>query len=173
MDLSYPIGRPELPEKIDLTNIEAWINDVETAPGALRQAVDGLNEEQLNTPYRPDGWSVRQVVHHLADTHLHTYTNFKHALTTENPTIHPIDINAWALLPDSIDGDVSVSLTMFEGIQRRWAELLRRMSADDFARTFLHPRGGVRRLDTVLGIYAWHGKHHVAHITALRDRMGW
>ncbi|QSO52206.1 putative metal-dependent hydrolase [Alicyclobacillus curvatus] len=173
MDLNYPIGKPQLPETMDDTVIESWITDVEMSPLLLRQAVTGLDESQLDTPYRPDGWTVRQVVHHLADTHLHTYTNFKHALTEDNPPIKPIDINAWAALPDSISGNIEMSLLMFQGIQSRWAMLLRSMSRQDFERTFEHPRGGPRNLGTILGVYAWHGKHHTAHITNLRERMGW
>lgn len=173
MDLSYPIGKPQIPETLNDTVIDSWIRDVEAAPALLRQAVAGLEGGQLDTPYRPDGWTVRQVVHHLADTHLHTYTNFKHALTEQNPLIKPIDINAWAQLPDSISGDMEMSLLMFQGIQSRWAVLLRSMTRQDFERSFEHPKSGLRNLGTILGVYAWHAKHHTAHITKLRERMGW
>ena len=173
MDLSYPIGKPQIPETLNDTVIDSWIRDVEAAPALLRQAVAGLEEGQLDAPYRPDGWTVRQVVHHLADTHLHTYTNFKHALTEENPLIKPIDINAWAQLPDSISGDIEMSLLMFQGIQSRWAVLLRSMTRQDFERSLEHPKSGLRNLGTTLGVYAWHAKHHIAHITKLRERMGW
>lgn len=173
VDLSYPIGRPQIPEEITNEVLQTWITQVQAAPDALRQAVIGLDDDQLDTPYRPDGWTVRQVVHHLADTHLHTYTNFKHALTEDNPQIHTIDIHAWANLPDSTRGEIEMSLLMFEGIQTRWAALLQSMSERDFARTFEHPKSGKRSLGPVLGVYAWHAEHHTAHITRLRERMGW
>ncbi|KPV42632.1 YfiT family bacillithiol transferase [Alicyclobacillus ferrooxydans] len=173
MDLSYPIGRPQIPEVIDDAVIQSWIHDVLASPDALKAAVAGLTTDQLDTPYRPDGWTVRQVVHHLADTHMHTYTNFKHALTEDNPVIKPIDINAFAALPDSTAGEIEMSLLMFEGIQRRWAFLMKSMSPSDLERTFEHPRAGKRPLSAILGVYAWHAKHHTAHITGLRERMGW
>lgn len=173
MDLSYPIGRPSLPETIEMATIESWLDDVATTPEALRQAVIGLTGEQLDTPYREGGWTMRQVVHHLHDTHMHTYTNFKLALTEDNPTVTPIPINAFAELPDSREGDVDNGVAFFDAVQKQWVAVMRTMSRADFDRTFQSPGRDARTLAAVLAIYAWHGKHHVAHLTALRERMGW
>lgn len=173
MDLRYPIGRPEIPETIEMSHIEAWIAEVASAPLQLREAVRGLSEEQLDTPYREEGWTVRQLVHHLADSHLSTYTAFKFALTEENPLLKPINVNVWAEMSDSKTGDVEFPLQMFEGMQTRWVELMKGMSHEDFMRTFRYPERDYRPLVMLLAIYAWHGKHHVAHITGLRERMGY
>ncbi len=173
MDLRYPIGRVSLPETVDASHIEEWIRDVSEAPGLLRKAVENLSEDQLNTPYRPEGWTVRQLVHHLADTHANTYLNFRSALIENGPIIRGVNVDASANLPDYTSADIGPSLEMFEGIQTRWATLLRGMSASDFERVLKVPDRDDRKLWTLLCIYAWHAKHHVAHITALCDRMGW
>ena len=172
-DLSYPIGRVQLPETIQLSNIESWIEDVRQSPLQLRRAVTDLSREQLDTPYRPGGWTVRQVVHHLPDSHMNTYANFRLALTEENPQARQADVNVWAQLADSRTGDIQTSLEFFEGLQLRWADLMQTMSFEDFQRTLEFASRGKRSLATLLGIYAWHGRHHVAHITELRRRMGW
>ncbi|OFV90830.1 MAG: metal-dependent hydrolase [Acidobacteria bacterium RIFCSPLOWO2_12_FULL_65_11] len=130
--------------------------------------------DQIETPYRPGGWTVRQVVHHVPDSHLHAYARFKLALTEHEPTIKPYDEAKWAELPDTQTVSPEVSLTLLEALHQRWVALLRSLSPADYRRTFRHPdRGRVLTLDEVLGIYAWHGRHHVAHITALRQRQGW
>jgi hypothetical protein len=139
----------------------------------LRNAVSGLNEEQLDTPYRPDGWTVRQVVHHLADSHINSYVRFRLALTENQPTITVYDENAWANLPDARDSNVELSLALLEGLHRRWAVLLRSLTARDWQKTFRHPERGLMRLDVNACLYAWHSQHHLAHITGLRERNGW
>lgn len=173
MDLSYPIGRPEIPETIEQAHIDSWMQDVSRAPDLLRAAVSGLSEEQLDTAYRPEGWTVRQVVYHLGDTHMQTYNNFMIALTEENPVTRPVDINAWAANALSRSGSIGDALDFFESVQKRWLAVMQGMTREDFNRTFQHPRGGERPLVMLLAIYAWHGKHHTAHITGLRERMGW
>lgn len=149
------------------------IAHIAETPAHLRKALGGLTEEQLDTPYREGGWTVRQVAHHVPDSHLNAYTRFKLALTEEQPTIKPYDETAWAALSDSRDTPVEISLALLESLHDRWTRLLRAMSADDFRRTLNHPDSGVMSLDALLSLYAWHGRHHVAHITTLRERMGW
>jgi hypothetical protein len=139
----------------------------------MRAAVAGLTPERFDTPYRPGGWSVRQVVHHVPDSHMNAYVRFKLALTENEPTIKPYEEAAWAELADSASTPVDVSLTLLETLHDRWVRLLRSMTEADFARKFRHPQLGVVPLDKNLALYAWHGKHHVAHITSLRQRMGW
>ncbi len=173
-DLSYPIG-PFAPEGDypELRRAEL-VEEVRALPSALRAAVSGLDDARLDTPYRPDGWTVRQVVHHVADSHMNSLTRFKLALTEENPTIRPYDEAAWARLDDTRVAPVEMSLALVEALHERWVLLLRSMGEADWARTFVHPeRGATMRLDTNLALYAWHGRHHVAHVTGLRGRMGW
>jgi hypothetical protein len=133
-----------------------------------------LTEAQFDTPYRPGGWTVRQVVHHVPDSHLNAYLRFKLALTEENPTIKPYEEARWAELPDTAGTQIGVSLVMLEALHRRWVNLLRSMSEEQWGRTYFHPdQNKSLRLDGVLAMYSWHGKHHTAHITGLRERMGW
>jgi uncharacterized damage-inducible protein DinB len=172
-DLRYPIGRPEGKQQFTPDERRELIEQILAAPARLREAATGLSEKQLDSPYRDGGWSVRQVVHHVPDSHLNAYIRTKLALTENEPTIKPYDESAWAMLADSRDTPVEVSLTMLDAIHTRWLTLLRSMSDADFARTFRHPEHGVRTLDWLLGLYAWHGRHHTAHITALRERNGW
>ena len=139
----------------------------------MRAAVAGLTPEQLDTPYRPGGWTVRQVVHHVPDSHINSYVRFKLALTEEEPTIKPYDEARWAKLADTATTPVEVSLTLLDSLHSRWVPLLQSLTEADFARQFRHPELGMVRLDRNLALYAWHGKHHVAHITSLRERMGW
>jgi len=139
----------------------------------MRAAVAGLTPERFDTPYRPGGWTVRQVVHHVPDSHMNAYVRFKLALTENEPTIKPYEEAAWAELADSASTPADVSLTLLETLHDRWVRLLRSMTEADFARKFRHPQLGVVPLDKNLALYAWHGKHHVAHITSLRQRMGW
>ncbi|GIO11918.1 putative metal-dependent hydrolase [Cohnella xylanilytica] len=173
-ELRYPIGTYEQEGPISAEQRDAWIEDIRLLPGQLAEAVAGLSEEQLDTPYREGGWTVRQVVHHLADSHMNSLIRMKLGLTEDNPTIKPYEEADWAELADSKSYPVAPSLALIEALHDRWTTLLKSMEDADFARTFYHP--GSRqtpRLDWNLGFYAWHGKHHVAHIVALRKRMGW
>jgi len=172
-DLRYPIGEfayegPSTPEQK-----QALLHHIEQAPGRLRAAVKGLSEQQLDTPYRPDGWTVRQVAHHVPDSHLNAYIRFKLALTEEEPTIKPYAEDRWARLADSQATPVEVSLVLLDSLHDRWVRLMRSFQPDDWKRTFRHPERGVVSLEMNLAIYAWHGRHHVAHITSLRERNGW
>ncbi|HET9361000.1 MAG TPA: putative metal-dependent hydrolase [Vicinamibacterales bacterium] len=172
-DLRYPVGRfePVLPVTSDVR--AAAIAEIARLPGAMRDAVSGLSDAQLDTPYRPGGWTVRQVVHHVADSHMNGIIRVKLALTEESPTIKPYDENAWARLAD-MRLPIRVSLELVDGIHTRWVAVYRAMTADQFARSFLHPEHGKRMtLDYHVQEYAWHSRHHVAHVTALRRREGW
>jgi uncharacterized damage-inducible protein DinB len=173
-DLRYPIGEFSVLGEITPARLEGWIAEIAEAPARLRAAVYRLNSEQFDTPYRPDGWTVRQVVHHVPDSHLNAYTRFKLALTEDNPTIKPYEEARWAELPDTAGTQVGVSLMLLEALHRRWVVLLRSITEEQWARTYFHPeQNKALRLDRILAMYAWHGKHHVAHITGLRDRMAW
>lgn len=173
-DPRYPVGQFAVEGEITPTRRDGWINEIAEAAAALRGAVHGLTEPQFDTPYREGGWSVRQVVHHVPDSHLNAYVRFKLALTEENPTIRPYEEARWAELPDTAATQVGVSLMLLEALHRRWVVLLRAMKEADWSRTFFHPEHQKAfRLDRILAMYAWHGRHHVAHITSLRDRMGW
>ena len=172
-DLRYPIGEfaykgPNTPEQR-----QALLHHIEQAPGRLREAVKGLSERQLDTPYRPQGWTVRQVAHHVPDSHLNAYIRFKLALTEEEPTIKPYAEDRWARLADTQATPVEVSLALLDSLHDRWLRLMRSFEPDDWKRTFRHPERGVVSLEMNLAIYAWHGRHHVAHITSLRERNGW
>lgn len=171
-DLRYPIGRLRIPDSFDAAGRAERIELVERTPDAVSRAVKVLSDSQLDTPYREGGWTVRQVVHHLADSHINAYTRFKFALTESSPTIKPYDEAAWAALPDSTLG-VDVSLELLAALHRRWVTLLHAMSEEDFQRRLRHPVDGERTLDQMLAVYAWHGPHHVAHVTRLAERSGW
>jgi len=173
MDLQYPIGPFTWPADVSADQRRRYIDEIEQAPAHLRTAVTGLTGEQLDTPYRPGGWTVRQVVHHVPDSHLNSYLRFKLALTEDEPTIKPYDQSRWAELADVRMAPVETSLVLLESLHHRWVSLLRSLSEADFARTFRHPEIGIVRLDRNLALYAWHGRHHVAHITSLGKRMGW
>jgi uncharacterized damage-inducible protein DinB len=172
-DLRYPIGRFQKVASLTEAEREAAIESIAATPIRLRAAILGLDSEQLDTPYRPGGWSVRQVVHHVPDSHLNAYVRFKLALTEDNPTIKTYDEKLWAELEDGKSTPVEVSLALLEAVHDRWVRLLRSLVPEDFARTLNHPELGAMRLDSLLALYAWHGRHHVAHVTALRQRMGW
>jgi uncharacterized damage-inducible protein DinB len=173
MDLRYPIGKYE--SKASLTPAEraSVISKIAETPKRLRDAVAGLSAEQLDTPYRPGGWTVRQVVHHVPDSHLNAYVRFKLALTETEPTIKTYEEASWADLADSRETPIDVSLALLEALHVRWAVLLRSVRSGDFARRLQHPVLGLMTLDDLAGLYAWHGRHHVAHITSLREREGW
>ena len=172
-DLRYPVGR--CPSKPVLTPDERreGIDAIAQTPARLKSAIAGLSPEQLDTPYRPGGWTVRQVIHHLPDSHMNSYVRFKLALTEDVPTIKPYAEDLWAKLEDVRKTPIEVSLALLENLHERWVILLRSLSDQDFARKFRHPEIGELTLGLNLGLYAWHGKHHVAHITSLRERMGW
>jgi uncharacterized damage-inducible protein DinB len=172
-DLRFPIG--PCPRDPDLTpeKRRLWTQHIAETPQKMRAAVAGLSGEQLDTPYRDGGWTVRQLVHHVPDSHLNAYTRFRLALTEPEPTIKPYDQEAWAELGDSRTAPIEMSLTLLEALHLRWVALLQSLADDDFARRFRHPEIGLVTLGEVLGIYAWHGPHHVAHISGLRQRNGW
>ncbi|PWU04877.1 MAG: putative metal-dependent hydrolase [Terriglobia bacterium] len=172
-DLRYPIGEFSFPHSTTPAQRQGWIQDVAQAPARLRAAVAGLTAVQLDTPYRPGGWTVRQVIHHVPESHMNSYVRFKLALTEEDPVIKPYDEARWAQLPDIPATPVEVSVRLLECLHQRWIRVLELMTPGDFARQFRHPELGPVRLDQNLALYAWHGKHHVAHITALRQRMAW
>ena len=172
-DLRYPVGEFEMKNEPTVEERERFIREIAATPALLREAVDGLSDEQLDTPYRPDGWSVRQVVHHVADSHLNSYSRFRLALTEEEPTIKTYLEDRWAELMDARTAPVEVSLRLLESLHERWVMLLRSLAPEDFARAFHHPELGRLPLNKSVALYAWHGRHHVAHITALRERMGW
>ena len=171
-DPRYPIGTFQAPASVDTTMREELIRQIEEVPHGIRNAVKDLRADQLDTPYREGGWTIRQVVHHLPDSHANAFIRFKLALTEETPTIKPYDEKRWAELPDAA-GEIDAPLTMLDGLHRRWVVLLRAMDAEAFARTFRHPESGINTLSRALALYAWHGRHHVAQITALRERMKW
>lgn len=172
-DPRYPIGKFDGRQQYSADERAALIAQIAAAPAALREAVKGLTEKQLDTPYRDGGWTVRQVAHHVPDSHLNAYIRTKLALTESEPTIKPYDEAAWANLADSRETPLEVSLAIFENVHARWLTILRSMKEEEFARTFRHPEHGVRTLDWLVGLYAWHGRHHTAHITTLRERNGW
>lgn len=170
--LRFPIGDFAPPVSYTVGARAASIDVLRKLPEQLKAAVAGLNDQQLDTPYRDGGWTVRQVVHHLADSHANSYVRMKLALTEEWPTIKPYDEAAWARLADS-SMPVQVSLDLVAALHARWVALLEAMNEDDFCRGYVHPEGGRQDLARVLALYDWHSRHHTAHITSLRARMGW
>lgn len=172
-DLRYPVGRFQRPPSLEAKQRRAAIDTIAEAPTKLRAAVAGLSDAQFDTPYRPEGWTVRQVVHHVPDSHLNAYTRFKLALTEDTPTIKPYDESAWAKLEDSKSTPVATSLALLDAVHDRWVRILRAMSPSDFSRTLNHPENGLMNLDQMLALYEWHSRHHVAHVTNLRQRSGW
>lgn len=173
-EMRYPIGKFQPPAEITDALLLEWVDQIAQTPDNLRKAISGLSEDQLDTPYRPGGWSVRQVVHHLPDSHMNSYVRLKLALTEDTPTIRPYDEGLWAATPENAVTPVDVSIRLLEGLHERWVCLLRAMTPDDFERTFIHPATGrTLTLAVTTGLYAWHGRHHVGHITALRTREGW
>ena len=172
-DLRYPVGRFSRPADVTPAQRQQWIAAIAAAPAALRAAVAGLTDAQLDTPYRPDGWTARQVAHHVPDSHLNSYVRFRWALTEDEPVIKAYDEKAWAELIDARTAPVALSLALLDALHERWVLLLQAMTEADYARVFQHPERGPMRLDHNLALYAWHGRHHVAHITSLRARNGW
>jgi len=173
-DLRYPIGQFRYEGEPDQHRREQWIEEIAATPANLRAVVNGLAPHQLDTPYRDKGWTVRQVVHHLPDSHLNAYTRIKLALTEEVPVIKPYEEARWAELPDGRTAPIELSLNLLESLHHRWVLLLRQLTPADFRRRFVHPQHGRPiELQETLALYAWHGRHHVAHIASLRRRMAW
>lgn len=172
-DPRYPIGKFTFSGPPDEKERRKLIDDIEQAPAALRAAVKGLSPQQIETPYRDGGWTVRQVVHHVPDSHMNAYIRFRLALTEDAPTIKPYMEERWAKLPDVQSTPLEVSLSLLDSMHTRWVTLLRSIEPQDWKRTFNHPELGSVSLDKSLGLYAWHGRHHVAHVTELRKKMGW
>ncbi len=171
-DLRYPIGPLTMPASLTPDEIRAGIKVMAETPARLRKAVAGLNDRQLDTPYRPDGWTVRQVVHHVPDSHINSYVRFKLGLTEDNPTIKPYEEKLWSTTPDNAE-PVENSLRLLEALHERYVVLLNSVRPEQWSRTIRHPESGLIRLDQLLSLYVWHGPHHVAHITELRKRNGW
>lgn len=173
-ELQYPIGKFEKPEEITREILNRYLNDISTFPSQLKKEVENLTDEQLDTVYRPDGWTIRQVVNHCADSHANSLTRFKLALTEEEPSIRPYFEDRWAELADSKNIPVEPALKMIEGIHERWIVLLKSLTDEQLSRTFIHPESGKTfRLDENIGIYAWHCNHHLKHIIDLKERNGW
>ncbi len=173
MDARYPVGKFQMPKEIAPARRQAAIEELAATPAKVRAAVAGLSETQLDTPYREGGWTVRQVVHHLVDSHMNAYIRLRFALTENQPTIKPYDESIWANLEDAQNAPVEVSLKLLEPLHERWVRLLRSLKTEQFARTLLHPDHGVKNVDWLLFLYSWHGRHHTAHITELRKQKGW
>lgn len=172
-DLRYPIGRYQWTAQVTAHERQECVRAIEELPGLLRSAVGSLIDAQLDTPYRPGGWTVRQVIHHVADSHLNSYVRYRLALTEDNPAIRAYDEKAWAELPDAKRAPVGTSLALLDSLHERWTALLRQLTEAQWARTFEHPERGPMRLDATAGLYAWHGLHHLAHIRRLRERERW
>jgi uncharacterized damage-inducible protein DinB len=172
-DLRYPIGRFRRPERLTKEERTATVAVLAQAPARLREAVAGLSPAQLDTPYRPGGWTVRQLVHHVPDSHLNAYTRYKLALTEDEPTIRPYDEDRWARLPEARSAPLEPSLALLAALHHRWDLALRELAPADWERTYIHPETGRQTVEQLIALYAWHGRHHAAHVTELRRREGW
>ena len=171
--LRYPIGRPSLPQNLSPEERKDRIKIISETPEKLELLVNHLNEEQLDTPYRPEGWTIRQVVHHLVDSHMNSYVRFRWALTEDKPLIKTYDEKAWAELPDAKFGEIELSLDLLTYLHKRWINLLKIMTAPDWQKVLQHPESGALTLDQMLSLYAWHCEHHLAHISGLLAQKGW
>jgi len=172
-DLRYPVGEFRFPKSVSPQELALFIDEIAETPERMRAAITGLSEPQLDTPYRPGGWTVRQLAHHVPDSHINSYVRFRLALTEDEPVIKPYEEARWAELPDARTAPVEMSLALLENLHARWVPLLRSLSDVEWKRTFRHPELGLVSLENNAALYAWHGRHHVAHITRLRERMGW
>jgi uncharacterized damage-inducible protein DinB len=172
MDVRFPIGKLKVEEEITQSMLEAWMTEIEKTPSLVRKAVRDLTDEQLDTPYREGGWTVRQVVHHIVDSHVNSYIRLKLALTEAKPTIKPYQEDKWAELSDSTL-PVEVSLVFLDALHSRWVSLLHGLTPEQLERTFVHPESGESSIKEMIGLYAWHGRHHTAHITSLREKQNW
>jgi len=172
-DPRYPVGKFSFEGPLSEEQKTKFLDEIEQTPARLKAAVQGLSAQQLDTPYRDGGWTVRQVVHHVPDSHMNSYMRFKLALTEEEPTIRTYMEDRWAELPEARTAPIELSLGLLENLHKRWMLMLRAIPEADWKRTFLHPALGLMNLERTLALYAWHGRHHVAHVTELRKRMGW
>jgi len=173
-ELKFPVGKYTAPQSIEAVNIPLHITTIAALPEKLRKATESLNNEQLDTPYRENGWTIRQVVHHLADSHINSYCRFKLAMTEENPVIKPYLEDKWANFDDAKSASIDYSLNIIEAVHGRWVLFLKAMNTDDFKRTFFHPEHQrAVSLFQALALYSWHCDHHLAHITELKKRSGW
>ena len=172
-DVRYPIGKFSPIDNANEEQINSFINQLERQPVIARQSIEGLSEEQIGTPYRPEGWTVRQVIHHIADANINAYSRFKIALTEDEPTIKLWDEVTWAELEDSRKAPVELSLAILDAIHARWSILLRSLRIADFKRKLIHPQMGKMALSDCIQFYVWHGNHHVAQVQSFRDRMHW
>jgi hypothetical protein len=172
-DVRYPIGKIEFKTELTPGDRRALIDQIANVPPDLRAAVRGLGDPQLDVPYREGGWTIRQLVHHLPDSHMNGYVRFKLAMTEEQPAIKTYREDLWAGLADAKTAPIELSLALLESIHGRWVIFLRGLDPESFAKTINHPENGIMTLDRLLQIYAWHGRHHVAHIVSTRERMGW
>jgi uncharacterized damage-inducible protein DinB len=172
-DLSYPIGKADTKTPLAAGERAQRIDAIAALPAQLRKAVAGLSDAQLDTPYRPGGWTVRQLVHHVADSHINAFVRFRLGFTEDNPTIKPYDEKAWSELPDMRHLPVEVSLQLLDALHERWVHMLRSVPPASFQRTIFHPENGPMTLDAMVSLYSWHGQHHTAHVTGLRQRQGW
>jgi hypothetical protein len=173
IDPRYPVGKFQADPEVTPSKRISWIQEIATAPARLRAAVAGLSDAQLDTPYRDGGWTVRQVVHHLPDSHMNSYVRFRLAVTEAEPVIRPYYEDRWAELPDAKSSPVELSLALLDALHARWIILMRALREEDWQRTLRHPETGLLTVDKLLQIYAWHCRHHLAHITGLRQRMDW
>jgi hypothetical protein len=173
-NLRFPIGKYHKPANFSSEVVHTFIQELASFHERLREEVEHLSDAQLDTPYRPEGWTIRQVVHHCADSHMNSFIRFKLALTEESPTIKPYYEERWAELTDSKKMPIAPSLILLQGLHERWVALLQSLSESDMKKTFIHPEHGKSfRVDENIGVYAWHGNHHLAHITSLKSRMQW
>jgi len=172
-DPRYPIGKFSFDGTLTTDQKKQYLDDIERTPARMRDALKGLTGPQLNTPYRDGGWTVRQVTHHVPDSHMNAYIRFKLALTEDEPTIKPYMEDRWAELPESKQAPVDLSLALLDSLHERWMMVLRNMSDADWKRNLKHPEMGLLSLEKTLALYSWHGRHHTAHVTNLREKMGW
>lgn len=172
-ELRYPVGPWIWPTEVTPAERARHIRDIEDLPAKLREAVAGLDPRHLDIPYREGGWTIRQIVHHVPESHMNSYIRFKLALTEENPTVKPYDEALWAKLPDASTAPIELSLNLADALHQRWVIVLRSMTDGEFERTYYHPENGTHKLDAIVGLYAWHGRHHAAQIVATRKYYSW
>jgi uncharacterized damage-inducible protein DinB len=172
-DLKYPIGKFNFPGNYSPPERKQLIKEISTLPSRLRKAVEGMSEGQLQTQYRPEGWTVRQLINHISDSHINAFVRLKLALTEDNPTIKPYNEDAWVRLADTREMPIENCLLLLEVLHQKWVFILDSLIEENFQRTLRHPESGLMTVERLLGMYAWHGNHHLAHITRLRERMNW